>query len=173
MITLNTLKTIFGFIASLFKRYMPFRPQSDSVDAVYNYLLINENLATSGQPTEEQFHLIQQAGYKHVINLAPNSFLENSLKNEASLVNALGMEYLHIPVDFKGPKDSDFNRFVTGMQGASNDKVWVHCAANMRVSAFIYKYRCQVLNEDRQHAEKDLHQIWEPYGVWENFIEKG
>lgn len=42
------------------------------------------------------------------------------------------------------------------MQGLGDDKVWVHCAANMRVSAFIYRYRCTVLGEDRDTAARDL-----------------
>ena len=49
-------------------------------------------------------------------------------------------------------------------------KVWVHCAANMRVSAFVYRYRTEVLGESASVAAEDLRRIWEPTGVWRAFL---
>jgi hypothetical protein len=62
--------------------------------------------------------------------------------------------------------------FVEAMQQAehTNQKVWLHCAANMRVSAFVYCYRCAVLKQDPKLAKKDLSKMWEPIGVWKKFI---
>jgi len=54
----------------------------------------------------------------------------------------------------------------------ASEKTWVHCAANMRVSAFMYKYRCEILNENAVKAKVDLEKIWEPFGAWKNFISK-
>ena len=51
-----------------------------------------------------------------------------------------------------------------------NQKVWLHCAANMRVSAFVYCYRCAVLKQDPELAKKDLSKVWEPIAVWKKFI---
>ncbi len=82
------------------------------------------------------------------------------------------MAYIHIPVDFKNPSEKDFDRFSDLLGGLNWDDTWIHCAANMRVSAFIYRYRCEVLNEDREEAKKDLKKIWEPIGVWKKFISK-
>lgn len=96
--------------------------------------------------------------------------LENSLTTEAALLNELGIKYVHIPVDFSKPTEQDFTDFVDSMQAASTQKVWVHCAANMRVSAFVYRYRCDVLDEDKAIAKQALQQIWKPVGVWRTFI---
>jgi protein tyrosine phosphatase (PTP) superfamily phosphohydrolase (DUF442 family) len=169
---LNTLKTILGFLASVVEKHAPLKFGGGSIEDTYNYLKISDSLATSGQPTEIQFRLIQEHGYKTVINLAPNSALENALKTEQSLLNELGLKYIHIPVDFKNPTKNDFDTFVSSMQATSNQKVWVHCAANARVSAFVYKYRCTVLGEDEEAAKNDLQKIWEPFGVWEKFISR-
>jgi len=167
---LNTLKTLLGFVLSVLEKYTPLQLSGGKLEDTYNYLQINGQLATSGQPTEAQFKLIQAAGYQTVINLAPESALENSLKTEAALLNELGIRYVHIPVDFTHPTAQDFTDFVAAMQAATAQKVWIHCAANMRVSAFIYRYRCDVLGEDKQAAHKALTHIWEPIGVWKAFI---
>lgn len=86
----------------------------------------------------------------------------------------LGMDYLHLPVDLKHPAETDFAAFCKALQEsqAQQQKVLVHCAANMRVSAFMFRYRTQVLGEDRAMAEQDLHRIWKPFGAWAAFIER-
>ena len=129
----------------------------------------NSTDQTSGQPTEAQFKLIKEAGIQRVINLAPHG-VENALKDEAGTLHELGLPYVHIPVDFGDPTDDDFHQFCTAMKEAGDERLWVHCAANMRVSAFIFRYRRDVLGEDPALAEKDLHRIWQPSGVWKRFI---
>ena len=58
------------------------------------------------------------------------------------------------------------------MAEAESEPVWVHCAANMRVSAFMYRYRRDVLGQDPKVLEGDLHRIWEPFGVWKAFVSR-
>ena len=40
------------------------------VTKIYNYVPINDQIASSGQPSPEQFSAIKEAGYDVVINLA-------------------------------------------------------------------------------------------------------
>ena len=124
--------------------------------------------ATSGQPSESQFQQISDAGYEVVINLAPTSILENSVIDEERILQDLGLTYVHIPVDFKNPTEADFGSFVDNVRRP--EKVWVHCAANMRVSAFTYRYRTQILGEDESNAMSDLQKIWNPIGIWSEFV---
>jgi len=167
---LNTIRTTLGFFVAVIEKYTPLSFRGEGLEHTYNFLKISDDLATSGQPTEQQIRLMKEAGYQTVINLAPSSVLENSLQTERSLLASLDMQYIHIPVDFSNPTEHNFERFVSSMQAHSNQKVWVHCAANARVSAFVYKYRCVVLGDDKQKAEEDLKKIWEPWGVWKAFI---
>ena len=167
---LNTLKTVWGFLVRAAEKHTPLSLRSQTVEDTFNYLKIDETLATSGQPTEQQFELIKRAGFKTVVNLAPSSVLENSLKDEPALLAALGLEYVHIPVDFTKPTDADFEQFKNALEARPDTKIWVHCAANMRVSAFIYRYRRTVLGLDEATARPDLKKIWEPFGVWKTFI---
>ena len=167
---LSTLKTVFGFLLRSVEKHTPLTLRSTRIEDIYNYRKISDRIATSGQPTEQQFRLIKEAGYTNVVNLAPNSVLENSLKEERAVLDALGVEYTHIPVDFTKPTDEDFERFVAALEARSEEQLWVHCAANMRVSAFIYRYRRTVLGEDEATARRDLIAIWEPFGVWKTFV---
>src|SRR6059058_2542067 len=105
-----------------------------SLSEIYNFRAVGERFGTAGQPTEEQFQAIRSAGFQAVINLAlPTS--DNALLNEGSIVAALGMSYVHIPVDFKSPTSQDFLSFCGVMEAFEDRRVFVHCAANMRVSA--------------------------------------
>lgn len=166
----STVRTIVGYCRAFLKRRLGMREGGNDLQAIYNYLDIESLYATSGQPTEEQFPLIKNAGYQTVINLAPTSMVENSVIDEAAILEKLGMTYVHIPVDFKNPKEHDFQLFVSALNDASEQKVWVHCAANMRVSALTYRYRCEVLGEPKVSAEAALHKIWQPMGVWKEYI---
>ena len=166
----NTARTLFGFVRSVLGRWFPSLSRNERLDDIYNYLGIEGLYATSGQPSESQFQLIHDAGYEVVINLAPTSVLENSVVAEKSILQNLGIEYIHIPVDFKNPTDDDFQSFISSLEVPK--KVWVHCAANMRVSAFTYRYRTKILGQGESEAMADLQKIWDPIGVWSEFIQR-
>ena len=92
--------------------------------------------------------------------------------NEGSVVTGLGMSYVHIPVDFKAPTPQDFRAFCRVMAAFDERPVFVHCAANMRVSAFVFLYRvlCQAI--PRSEAEREMHAIWQPDEIWSRFIQE-
>jgi len=138
---------------------------------IYNFRSFGDKLATAGQPTEAQLRLIREAGFDSVINLAlPTS--DNAIANEGSLVTGMGMTYVHIPVNFKQPTSQDFRAFCGAMHGLEGRSVFVHCAANMRVSAFMYLYRVMFKDVPASEARRELNSIWEPDEVWSKFIEQ-
>jgi protein tyrosine phosphatase (PTP) superfamily phosphohydrolase (DUF442 family) len=134
------------------------------------FRMIGDGLGTAGQPTAEQFQGIREAGFEAVVNLAlPTS--DNAIPNEGSIVTTLGMMYSHIPVDFKAPTAGDFEAFSGVMDAMEGRRVFVHCAANMRVSAFVFLYRVLRRGVAVAEAERDLHAIWQPDETWSRFIE--
>jgi uncharacterized protein (TIGR01244 family) len=139
---------------------------------IYNFLPLTETWLTSGQPTREQFTDIAEAGVKTVINLALTSST-NAIQDEAQVVKDLGMEYIHIPVLWENPTLFDLDQFFAAMDAQAGQKVLVHCAANMRVSALSALYRAQRLGWNLGEALKDTHQIWDPYSdpVWAKFMD--
>ena len=139
-----------------------------TLNRIRNFLRIDDRLATSGMPKPDDFAALRQVGYEVVINLAlPTS--DNALPNEGELVSAQGMTYVHIPVKFDTPQPADFERFTRVMDANADRRVFVHCAANMRVSAFVFLHRLSH-GTDRGAAENDLTKIWQPDGVWRGFV---
>jgi protein tyrosine phosphatase (PTP) superfamily phosphohydrolase (DUF442 family) len=85
-------------------------------------------------------------------------------------VEALGMNYLHIPVDFRNPTDADFALFCAAVEAHDHAPIHVHCIANFRVSAFFYRYRRDVLGMDETEARAAMEDVWKPEGVWTAFV---
>src|SRR4051812_49728222 len=111
-----------------------------SLSEIYSFCAVGAKLGTAGQPTPEQLRVVREAGFDAVINLAlPTS--DNALANEGSVVTGLDMSYVHIPVDFTLPTAQDFRAFCRVMEAFDGRPLFVHCAANKRVSAFVFLYR--------------------------------
>ena len=166
------IKNLSGFIFNQCKRLAPSSMQSKDLSRVFNYHNIDDLFATSGQPNAYQLRLIAQNGYEAVINLAPNSVFEGSVINEAEILTANKVKYIHIPVNFNKPKDEDFLKFVNCLEENKDKKIWIHCAANMRVSAFVYKYRRDILKLEDSEIIEDMNLIWSPNNVWSYFLNK-
>lgn len=144
---------------------------NNRIEEIYNFLKLSGAIATSGQPTEEQFSAIKEAGYQVIVNLAlPES--PNALPDEKKVVEAQGMHYVNIPVIWDNPTIEDVARFFNMMEANADKNIFVHCAANKRVSAFMYLYRHLIEGMSKEDARKDLHQIWEPNEIWQKFIEQ-
>jgi protein tyrosine phosphatase (PTP) superfamily phosphohydrolase (DUF442 family) len=150
---------------------MPDKPSDQpELQSIYNVLVHSEDLATAGQPIETELQAISQYGFDVVINLALEN-AEYSLPNEQELVTSLGMAYEHIPVSWENPTTGDLKVFYQTMRRWQNRKVFLHCAANKRVSIFLALYRINCLGWPEHQASNDIKRIWEPNSVWKNFFE--
>lgn len=126
-------------------------------------------LWTSGQLSERDIDELPGLGIEAVINLAlPSS--SNALRGEAELITDKGISYFHIPVVWEKPELSQLSTFFGLLDSLKGKRVWVHCAMNMRVSAFIYLYRKLRLKEDEESAVFPMNQIWEPNETWKTFV---
>jgi len=107
-----------------------------------------------------------------VVNLATVNEAGNAL--EGYLVAEQGISYVNIPVVWQNPTVEDVQLFFDVMKAAGDRKVFVHCAANMRASAFVYLYRTLVLGVDEATARADMETIWDPAGsdTWNGLIDK-
>lgn len=142
------------------------------VSDIYNFRPIEDALSTSGQPTEAQLRAAAGEGYDVIINLALHDHPRYSLPDETGLVKTLGMKYVHIPVQFDDPQEDDLLAFIEAMEMHKNKKILVHCAANMRVTAFLGLYR--VIKEGKLEIEafEPMRTVWEPDDVWSPFISR-
>jgi len=142
-----------------------------ALDAIYNYLPLSDSLATSGQPSQAQMVEIAKAGFQVVVNLGLTK-TDYALEDEAGLVKSLGMTYVHIPVLWEAPQKADLETFFAVMDVHRDKRVYVHCAANMRVSCFVALYRILRLGWDREEAFQDVFRIWTPNEDWQSFIDE-
>ena len=139
---------------------------------IYHWRRLTDRITTSGQPSGEQLAEIAALGVTTVINLGLHSH-EKALPDEAASVAALGMGYVHLPVEFGAPTESDFTAFCAALEELGDAFLHVHCIANYRVSAFFYRYRVAVQGEDPVTARSDLDAVWMPNTVWSEFIARG
>jgi protein tyrosine phosphatase (PTP) superfamily phosphohydrolase (DUF442 family) len=128
-------------------------------------------LWTSGQLSESDISQLPALGIEAVINLAlPTS--SNALHGEAELITRQGLAYIQIPVEWEHPEPEQFIQFAGVLKAFAGRKVWVHCAKNMRVSAFIYLYRKHILRENEEQASFPMREIWHPNEIWQEFINR-
>ena len=138
---------------------------------IINFFQITDTIGTGGQPSVSQLYDIAQNGYDVVINLATHNS-ENAIENEGSIVASLGMTYIHIPVPFEAPTPEHLRKFFRFMNGLSEEKVFVHCAVNARVSAFVFKYLTMERKMQAEKATTPLLAQWLPQMnlIWKNFL---
>jgi uncharacterized protein (TIGR01244 family) len=145
---------------------------SQALSAIHNYRAVDDRLGTSGQPTEAQLAEVARAGFTTVINLALHDDPRYSLADEAETVRSLGLDYVHVPVQFAAPKHGELLAFFDAMDARTDEKVWVHCAANYRVTVFLGLYRMIRQGWPRERAFELMDGLWKPNDVWTAFIEE-
>jgi len=143
------------------------------VKDIYNYWFLNEKLSSSGMPTAEQMKEVADAGVQVVINLALKTS-PGALPNEDSVVESLGMKYIHIPVEWNNPTRQNLEDFFAAMDEHKEDKVLVHCQANYRASSFIMLYRVVRLGWKKEDAIPVMKKMWNPedFPIWQKFIDE-
>ena len=142
------------------------------LEDIRNYTAVSDRLASAGQIGYDQIPLLKEEGYEVVINLAVADRERNG--EEGFLVAESGLTYIHIPVDWDEPQLSDVELFYDVMQANEGRKVFVHCFANMRASAFVYLYRTMVEGVPEAEARATMAQVWDPAEVqqWADLIRR-
>jgi len=135
---------------------------SDPTD-IPNWLRIDDRITSSGRLTQPQIVNLQSIGVKYVINLAPDTH-ERALAGERETVARNGMDYIYIPVAFDAPTEEDFSHFYAAMKEIGDRPVHVHCIVNARVSAFLYRYRRDILGVNDADAREPMERVWQPGG---------
>ncbi len=148
-----------------------YEDSQKSLAQILVYRSIHENLATSGQPTLDEFNQIADAGFEIVINLALTD-ASNAVIGEDRRVLELGMDYVNLPLLFDRPSLSQTLRILDFLHDNRDKKIWLHCALNMRVSTLIYLYRVYYLQASDAMSLASLHDVWTPNEVWQNLMQQ-
>ena len=142
-----------------------------STEEIFNYVKVNDQISTAGQPTEDQLRDAAAEGFTTIINLAPVN-PPYTPADEAGLARELGLTYIYIPVAWNNPTDADFAAFEQAMSATAGRRTLIHCAANFRVTAFYTLYAHKHLGWNAAQAEALRDRIWtgSDYPVWEAFV---
>jgi uncharacterized protein (TIGR01244 family) len=174
LLSTSILMCCFFFSAGVFSASSIANIDTSKLGDIKAIKFNNQQVITSGLPTELQFEQLAQAGIKTVINLIPNDN-PNALPNEQQIVTQLGMNYHNISVDWQQPTPENLQQFFSLMEQNGDAPVLVHCAANYRASAFYYLYQTRQ-NKAPSMAEAltpwgDLQQSFAEYPQWQQLIE--
>jgi protein tyrosine phosphatase (PTP) superfamily phosphohydrolase (DUF442 family) len=140
------------------------------VTDIINFRRIDATLDTGGQPSEDELAAAAHDGIEVVINLALHDDPRYSLPDEPGTVKALGMKYVHIPVKFDAPTEHNLLAFFEAMDANVGKRIFLHCAANKRVTAFLGLYRVIRQRCDADSAFAPMKTVWEPNENWAPFV---
>src|ERR1700730_3123804 len=101
---------------------------------IRNFLRVNDQFCTEGQPRVEQLAKLKADGVKTIINLRPPG--EHRAAEEEAVAKELGLRYFNIPVVFADPKDEQVDEFLKITDDPENRPAFIHCAGAIRVGAF-------------------------------------
>ena len=131
---------------------------SDPVD-IRNFLRLSDRITTSGRLTPDDPERLQAMGARRVIYLAMADHPEAVPHADNAMARA-GLDYTHIPVPWDAPDERHYRAFVEALE-AEETPVHVHCIMNWRVSAFLYRWRCEQ-GMDEAEARAQMEEIWSP-----------
>ena len=104
------------------------------VQPIRNFVRINDQFCTGGQPKLEHLEQLKAEGVKAIINLRTPS--EHRAAEEEAKAKELGLRYFNIPVVFADPKEEQVTEFLKITDDPKNRPAFIHCTAAIRVGAF-------------------------------------
>ena len=103
-------------------------------DSIKNFLRVNKEFCTGGQPSLEYLEKLKADGVKTIINLRQPT--EYAAAEEEAKAKALGLRYFNIPVSPTDPKDEQATEFLKITDDRDNRPAFIHCRSAARVAAF-------------------------------------
>ncbi|HYP29693.1 MAG TPA: protein tyrosine phosphatase family protein [Blastocatellia bacterium] len=101
---------------------------------IRNFLRVNDQFCTGGQPRLEHLAKLKAEGVKAIINLRQPS--EHRAPEEEAAAKELGLRYYNIPVVYADPKEEQVTEFLKITDDPENRPAFIHCTAAVRVGAF-------------------------------------
>ena len=102
-----------------------------------NYLWKVDNLYLAGQPSDESWDKIKEAGVTKVINIRGEDELDFS--KQVEILASHNIEYLHIPVMKDGALDENACLKINQLIEKDNPQM-IHCGSANRVAGWLMTY---------------------------------
>ena len=124
---------------------------------IRNFLKINDQFCTGGQPRIAHLEQLKAQGVKAIINLRQPS--EHRAEEEAAKAKELGLRYFNIPVVYADPKEEQVTEFLKITDEPENRPAFIHCTAAIRVGAFWLIRRVLRDGWTYEEAEKEAERV--------------
>jgi protein tyrosine phosphatase (PTP) superfamily phosphohydrolase (DUF442 family) len=122
------------FVTALILGAVPTTQEQAQVPPIRNFLQVNTEFCTGGQPRVEHYAMLKEKGVKAVLNLRQPT--EHRADEEKQLVEELGLKYFNVPVNYQNPTAESVDEFLKITDDKANRPMFVHCTAAIRVGAF-------------------------------------
>lgn len=106
----------------------------EDTSSIRNFLRVNKDFCTGGQPRLEHLEKLKAEGVKAIINLRQPS--EHRAAEEEAKAKELGLRYFNIPVVYGNPNEEQVAEFLKITDDPENRPAFIHCTAAIRVGAF-------------------------------------
>ena len=166
---MKILIALFVFAGSL-PGFADERLADERLSELSNYLKYSETLASAGQPNSNHLKVLSELGVERVVYLAYTDN-DTAIVSEDTKVLELGMDYIHIPVDYRKPTLANYQYMEAALQVSAEKNTLIHCQVNYRASVFSFLYRVIALGVPVRQAHDDLKSIWSPSGVWLDYMQ--
>lgn len=139
---------------------------------IKNFGQMDANYYRGGQPKKDQYQSLKNLGVTTVIDLRndPTSY-------EKSSVEALGMEYINIPMDdAEYPSNATIAKFLEEINDPDNGVMYVHCKGGKHragVTGAVYRFNKYGWNYDQVYDEMKRFKFNTSWGrkVMKTFVE--
>ena len=121
-----------GGVRRLGKASSVEQPASDQ--PIRNFLQVNSDFCTGGQPRPEALAALKRDGVKSVLNLRTPG--EHRIDEERATAEQAGLKYFSVPVVYSDPRDEQVAEFLRLSDDPANRPMFIHCTAAIRVGAF-------------------------------------
>ncbi len=138
-------------------------------ESIRNFLRLNEQICTGGQPTPEELEKLRGEGVRGILNLRRPTEKQTPVSGgepipydaaaEAAQAQRLGLRYFNIPVDPEAPTDAQVEEFLKVTADPVNRPLFIHCSSANRVGAFWMIRRVLVEGSSVEEAEKEARRI--------------
>jgi outer membrane protein assembly factor BamB len=132
-------------------------PAQEDTSSIRNFLRVNKDFCTGGQPRLEHLEKLKADGIKAIINLRQPS--EHRAGEEEAKAKELGLRYFNIPVAVANPQDEQAIEFLKITDDPANRPAFIHCTAAKRVGAFWMIRRVLRDGWTIEDAEKEAEKI--------------
>jgi uncharacterized protein (TIGR01244 family) len=110
-----------------------------------NFLRLNAEVCTAGQPSLEDLERLKQQGVRTILNLRRPEEDPEGQQSERKRAVELGFEYVVIPIDAANIQTSQVEAFSEVVRDAKKRPLLIHCRSAGRVGALWLIHR--VLND--------------------------